>query len=124
MTLDPDELAAQVEETAAFIDSDPTTIVLVPRVRVNSPTGAKFTDQPPRPAQVFKVLPSNLQSGSARRTLTVDGVERVVDFELMGMPDVVVARYDHWVADGFQFEVIDVQPFNQYQVKASVERRN
>jgi hypothetical protein len=123
MTLDPDELAAQIEETQAFIASDPTTVILIPRVRVNSPTGAKFIDQAARPAQVFKILPSNLVSGSGRPLFTLDGIERTVDFELMGMPGVQVARYDYWIEGPDRFEVIDVAPFNQYQVKASVERR-
>lgn len=125
MTLDEDELDAQIENTDAFIQADPTTIVLIPRVRVNGPTGAKFIDQTPRDPQQFKVIAqSGLVSGSGRPTVTVDGVERVIEIILMGYPDAQVERYDYWIDDGQRYEVLEVQPPNEYETKALVERRN
>ena len=125
MTLEEDELIAQIENTDAFIQADPTTIILIPRVRTTTATGAKFTDQPPRDPQQFKVIgQSGLVSGSGRPTVTIDGVERVVELILMGYPDAQVARYDYWVEGAFRFEVLEVQPTREYETKALVERRN
>lgn len=124
MTLDEDELATQITNTFEFIEADPTIITLIPRVRTNTATGAVFTDQPPRDPQRFKLISqSGLVSGSARPLVTIDGVERVVDFILLGMPDVQIARYDYWVLNGQTYDVLEVQPTPEYEVKALVERR-
>jgi hypothetical protein len=125
MISDDDELAAQIANTFEFIEADPIVVTLIPRVRQNTPTGARFTDQPARDPQRFKLISqSGLVSGSGRPTVTIDGVERVIEFVLMGMPDVVVARYDYWVQGGQRFEVLEIQPTPEYEVKALVERRN
>jgi hypothetical protein len=124
MTLDPDELQAQIEQTAEFIAADPTTITLIPRTKVTTAGGVKFTDQAPRKPQEFKIVAQGgLVSGTARPVVTVDGVERTVEFTLIGMPAAQIARYDYWVEGGIRFEVLEVQPFEEYQTKALVERR-
>jgi hypothetical protein len=125
MISDDDELTAQIANTFEFIEADPIVVTLIPRVRENTATGARFTDQPPRDPQRFKLISqSGLVSGSGRPTVTIDGVDRVIEFVLMGMPDVVVARYDYWVQSGQRFEVLEIQPTPEYEVKALVERRN
>jgi hypothetical protein len=115
------ELALQKKLTKQFIDSDPSTIKLIPRVKSATGSGGfKFTDQPARPPQVFKLI---TMTDSTRPTSTVDGVERLIDFTLLGVHDAVVKVYDYWRdPDGTRYEVVELVPSNLYEVKALVTK--
>jgi hypothetical protein len=116
-----DELTVQKKLTKQFIDSDPSTIALIPRVKATTGSGGfKFTDQAPRAAQVFKLI---TMSDATRPTITTDGVERIIDFTLLGEYNAVVKVFDYWRdADGTRYEVVEIVPFNLYEVKALVTK--
>lgn len=115
------ELVFQKQITRWFIDSDPSMITLIPRAKVATGSGGnQLVDQPPRPAQKFKLI---TMSDSTRPTPTADGVERLIDFTLLGEVGTVVAINDYWRDnDGTRYEVVELVPDNGYEVKALVTK--
>lgn len=105
-----------------FIQQDPTTVVLVPRVESKTPSGAtKLTAQPPRPAQVVKLVYQGGAPGGVQTAL--DGKTRKYDFVLVAEWDATVRLYDFWEDPGKPdhfWEVVGLEPYNDYEVKAAV----
>ena len=120
------EMAINRELTAWYIANDPTSIVLIPHVAVRQPGGGnKFVDQPPRPAQIFKLIQMSYTERPVTATGTGNsgsGVQRQYDFTLLGNWDATVGQNDWWedpVTE--QRWVVDaISPWNGYEVKALV----
>lgn len=114
------ELTIQRRLTVAFIDTQPVPLVLTPRIRVKQPSGGmKLEEQPPRAEQTFRLVePSN----PARPTRTADGVERVVEFLLLGSYDAQIGVYDVFYHAGGDWEVIFLYHFNGWEHRAEVAR--
>ena len=114
-------LTAQRSATKAFIADDPTTITLIPRDRVATQSGGyQLVDGVPRPAQTVKMV---LLSSDQRPTVTVAGVERVVDYHLVGPYDMQIAVGDVWDAeDGTRWEVVGFSEGWDYMTKAFISR--
>ncbi len=121
MTTSAAEQRAQRRITAAFIAADHVTIALVPRVMSVTPAGAKsYVDGAPRDPQRFKL--SEL-AYDQRPAITVAGVERIIDYHLICLPDAVVELNDKWQAsDGTWFEVVGFSDGFEYERKAYVAR--
>lgn len=119
--MNPAQLRAQRQQTKALIDDDPSTVVLVPRVETMTTGGHKsYVDGTPRVAQTFKL--SEL-AFDQRPTTTVNGVERAIDYHLIGQHNAVIEVGDHWTAaDGTRYEVIGFTEGWDYMVKAQVIR--
>lgn len=100
-----DKQALRVKSTKLLIDDDPTSVVLIPRVKTVSPSGsASYTDGVPRAVQRVKM---SLLAFDQRPTITVAGVARQADFHMITMPDAVVEIYDYWIDDeGIRYDVI------------------
>jgi hypothetical protein len=111
----------QRKMTAAFIKDDPTTAELIPQVRVKTPSGGyAYSDGPARVAQTFKL---SLLAYDQRPTLTVAGVERLMDFHLIGLHDMAIAVGDYWVDEaGTRYEVAGFTEGWDYETKAFVFR--
>lgn len=121
MTSPAATLEAQRRMTAAFIADDPTTAVLIPLTRASTASGG-YTDTPgtPRASQTFKL---SLLAYDQRPTVTVAGVERLVDYHLIGPHDMAIAVGDYWVdADGTMYEVVGFSEGWDYMTKAFVSR--
>lgn len=114
-------LTAQRRQTKALIDDDPTSVVLIPRVKSTTLAGApSYVDGLPRAIQRFKL---SLLAFDQRPTVTVNGVERRVDYHLIGEHNAVVEVGDHWTdSDGTHYEVIGFTEGWDYQIKAQVIR--
>jgi hypothetical protein len=114
-------LEAQRAVTEAFIADDPTTAVLIPVTRVKTTTGGFLEqDGTPRPAQTFKL--SELNFGAAP-VVTVAGVERVVNYHLIGPYDMEIDTGDYWLdADGNRFDVVGFSEGHGYMRKALISR--
>jgi hypothetical protein len=114
-------LAAQRVATAAFIRDDPTTLVLIPRSRMATPTGGyTYVDGAPRSAQTVKMI---LLSSDQRPTVTVAGVERLIDYHMVGPWDMQVAVGDTWDSEyGTRWEVLGFSEGWDYMTKAFVGR--
>lgn len=115
------QLAAQRAATARFIENDPTTAALIPRDRVLTGGGGyQYTDGTPRAPQTFKL---SLLAYDQRPTITVAGVERIMDFHLIGPYNMDIAVGDHWTDDaGTKYEVGGLTEGWDYEVKAVVFR--
>lgn len=112
----------QREQTRLFIDLDPTDLVLIPMVEQIQPNGTKKrVPGPPRPVQRVKLIPMTYDQ---RPTVTLAGVERIIDYHILGVHTAVIQPGDHWVDEdgGTWYEVIAMADGHDYEVKALVER--
>lgn len=116
------DIELQKQQTLIFIESDPTDLVLIPSIEVLQPNGSKaVTDGPLRPVQRVKLIQL---SADQRPTITVNGVERLIDYHLLAPSDAVVRPGDHWDdPDGTRYVVIALSDGYDYMVKALVQRR-
>jgi hypothetical protein len=117
------ELAAQVRLTQGFINQDPTVIELFVQVEeITSKGGRIKTAGVSRGLQTFKVIPMTFDQ---RPTITAGGVERVIDYTLLGMPDAMVAVNDVWFLDtepADYFLVVAITDGHGYEKKVLCER--
>jgi hypothetical protein len=118
------EIAAQRNQTNAFIAARPSLIALIPRVRSKTGSGVRWQDQAPRPLQVVRLIEQNLDSsifGSSEQG--DDGKQRKVSFQMLLPWDGQVGLYDYWVDnEGIRNEVTNLLPFNGYERRAEVIR--
>lgn len=121
MTASAVTLDAQRKATAAFIEDDPTTAALIPRTRTKTTGGGyTHTDGAPRPPQTFKL---SLLGYDQRPSVTIAGVERVIDYHLIGPHDMQIEVGDYWVDDrGTRYEIVGFTEGWSYMTKAFVSR--
>ncbi|MET0418698.1 MAG: hypothetical protein ABW022_22005 [Actinoplanes sp.] len=107
--------------TVAFIADDPTTITLVPRGRVTTPSGGWVEgDLAPRAPVDVKL---SLLAYDQRPTVTIAGVERIIDYHLIGVWDMPIEVGDYWTdVEGTKYEVVGFSEGWEYMVKAFVLR--
>lgn len=115
------DLATNRRLTKAFIDHYPVTLTLIPRAKVKKPAGGwAWEEQAPRAPQVMTLV----EPGSIERpTLTTDGVERRVEFELVAEWDAQVARGDIFTHEGRDWEVSEIAYDNGWEIRALVVGR-
>jgi hypothetical protein len=122
--LSTSEVATQRRLTTAFINRLPTTVILTPRARQKSPTGGvKWVEGEARDAQTMTLIELGTAAGNPEPVKTVDGIERTVQFELLGEWDAELARYDTFTHQGKDWEVIDLFYDNGYERRALVSAR-
>lgn len=110
--------------TKAFIDHAPVTLTLTPRVKLKQPAGGwRWSNQAPRAPQVMSILEQGTVGGQPRPTVTLDGVERVVEFQLLAEYGAAIARGDIFVHQGKDWEVVDLFHDNGYEIRALVSAR-
>lgn len=114
-------LAAQRRVTRGYIDADPTTVTLIPStVTVLANGGKSQVDGIPRTPQRFKLIQVAFD---ARPTLTVDGVERIISYILLGTHDSTMEVWDHWSGDdGSVYTIVALGEGFGYEKKGLVER--
>jgi hypothetical protein len=115
----PLELKVLRRQTKWFIRTDPTTITLIPVRKVkNASAGFTRIDQAPRPPQVFKLITLN---ENAKPTIVDDGVERLVDFQLLGEWSAQMDVGDYWRDEENQkYEIVELVPTNLYETRGMV----
>jgi hypothetical protein len=120
-TGDPAVLEAQRRMTAALIADDPTTIELIPYSRVATATGGfRYQAGTTRAPQTVKM---SLLNFDQRPTTTVAGVERLVDYHLIGPWNMAIAVGDIWYAeDDTTWEVLGFSEGWDYMTKAFIGR--
>lgn len=120
----PGELAVQIANTIAFIAANPTELTLIPRKRIKDGQGARFEDQPPRVMQVVRLIDQSTSRNTWPGIVqTSDGRERLTDFILLAPPDAIVEVNDYWKNTSGTWEVAEVYPSNQYELRAAVVKR-
>lgn len=124
VTLSPLDLAANRKLTKAFIDVKPISIALTPRTKVKKPAGGWAWDEgAPKAPQVLTIIEQTGLSGQPKPTVTADGVERVVEFILLGEWNASMARGDVFEHQGKDWEVVDLYFDNGYEQRALVSAR-
>lgn len=117
------EIRVNTRLTRQIIDTNPHTITLTPYVRIDDDAGGwRYVARPDRVAQTVKLIESELVSQTEPQT-TIDGIEREVTFELLGMPDMEIALYDRFFLDTIEYEVTHLFPNNGWEQRASVVTR-
>jgi len=124
----PDPPAASIlanrKVTSAFIAANPVTITLTPRTWAKKPAGGRvLEEQAPRDPQVMTLVEQTGLAGQPQPTRTVDGVERKVEFMLIGEWDAKMARNDVFSYQGKDWEIIDLYYDNGYETRALVSAR-
>lgn len=115
-------LTTQRRLTQLLINDDPTTAQFIPVVREDTTSGGfQEVDQTARLPQTFKL---SLLAYDQRPTLTVAGVERVIDYHLIGLHDMQIEIGDYWQDEaGTRYEVAGFSEGWDYMTKAFIFRR-
>lgn len=117
-------LAVQRKLTTAFIEAIPVVITLTPRVKTKLPAGGfDLLEQTPRNPQTMTVIEQTGIEGQPVPRKTLDGVERVVYFELVAEWDAALERRDVFTYQGKDWEIIDLYFDNGYERRAYVSSR-
>lgn len=110
--------------TKAFIDQNPVEIVMTPRHRERTAAGGfQWVDHRPRSPQVMTLIETGGVGGIPRPTITQDGIDRVIEFQLLAEHDARMERYDVFEHDGKEWEVVELYHDNGYERRANVTRR-
>jgi hypothetical protein len=123
--LAPAELAVEIANTVAFINANPTSVILTPRTRHLDGKGARFVNGQPKAPQTVKLIDQSTSRNTIPGKIQAsDGVERLIDFILLAHPDADIDLYDFWVdGNGRTLEVAELYPSNQYEIRAAVVSR-
>jgi len=118
------ELKIHKANTKAFIATNPSVLQLIPRTRIKDGSGTRFMNGTPRDPQTFKLI----DQSTSRNTIpgkirTSDGVERLIDYILLAESDALVELWDYWADSDGTWEVGEIYPSNQYEIRAAVVRR-
>ena len=108
-------------QTSAFIAMIPSTLVLTPHSRAQKPSGGWAWDpQPDRDPQGMSIVEPK---GNPQPTVTLDGIVRTVDFEVIGEWDAAIEVGDTFDYRGRSWEVVEVWIDNGYEKRALVSAR-
>lgn len=113
------ELQIQRDLTEWFIAANQSEIALTPVRKIADGAGGYHEqNMQARPPQEFRII---AMSYSQKPTITEDGVEREIDLTLLGKWDAQVQINDWWRdAENQLFKVIELVPYNGYEVRALV----
>lgn len=116
---------AQRKVTHGFILTQPVSLVLHRRQKVKKPAGGwAWEDNYPVDPQVMRLIePTPSPRGVARPVVTADGLERTIDFTLLGEWDSDIALGDWFEHAGAQWEIVQLIHDNGYERRAIVSRR-
>lgn len=115
------DLATNRRLTKAFIDVRPVSLVLTPRSRQKKPAGGwAWVAGAPRSPEVFTIIEP---SSAPRPTVTLDGIERVVEFEVLGEWGSPMSVGDVFVHSGKDWEVVELWIDNGYETRGLVSAR-
>lgn len=109
------EISLHRKGTERFIESDPTTISLIPSTETWVGGTKTFGTGTVRTAQTFKIIWSGSQDGIVVGSETK---ARRFDFILIGKYNAIVQIGDYWTLNGQHFQVEWIAPSNGYEVKA------
>lgn len=113
------ELQMLRDQTEWFIAANPVWLVLNPVNRVKQQGGGiARLPLPPRPPQHLRLI---VMSFTQKPTITEDGIERQIDLTLLGRWDAEIDVGDYWEdGEGLYYEVVEMVPYNGYEVRALV----
>lgn len=115
------ELDVQRKLTDVFIMTQPVILALQPRAKTRTSSGGvSLVGQTDREPQTMRLIePGDIPLP----TVTLDGVQREVTFELLGKWDSEIGVYDTFSHDGQYWEVVALAHFNGWEKRALVSKR-
>lgn len=114
------EMRVQQKLTQAFIGTQPVSITLTPRAKIKSATGGtQWTDMAKRLSQTMRLIEPPSPAAPRR---SADGIERVVEFMLLGAHNSQIGVYDVFDHLGDNWEVVFLYHFNGWERRAEVAR--
>jgi hypothetical protein len=116
-------LALQRLITSQFIKANPSTLALHLGGVTKTASGGTVRSSPSsRPAQVLRLIDQSSAIGSVPGpTQTGQGTSRRSTHQLLGAWNATIGVGDWWLdANGHRFEVVELLPFNGYEVRARV----
>lgn len=114
------EYNLQVAVTQAFINADPTTIVLTPRSRIGDGAGGfRITVGAPRPPATIRLIPV---SDVVPEQMSSEGNYAAPTFRMLAMPDLEIDRYDRFSWRGHTWEITHISLKPEYEKKGDVIR--
>jgi hypothetical protein len=109
--------------TRAMIRTNPVAVTLIPHERQENDAGGwKYIQKVERDPQIVKLIES-LLIGQTEPQTTIDGIQREVTYELLGMPELIIALFDRFFLDSVEYEVTQILPENGWERKALVVTR-
>ena len=107
--------------TLAFINVNPVSITFTPRAKNKMPAGGfAWSEGAPREPQTVTVIET---PANPLPTVTLDGVVRTVEMEIVAPWGALIARHDVFVLQGKDYEVVDLFYDNGYETRAWVSGR-
>ena len=115
------ELDAQRRLTEYFIQTQPRQIDLTPRASVRTSSGGRvWALGTPRGAQTMRLVEPVVPNPPLAAS---DGVQRQVEFILIGRWDAEIGRFDIFSLDDRDWEVAELYHFNGWERRAAVVAR-
>jgi hypothetical protein len=110
----------QVGLTQAFINADPTVVVLTPRSRVGDGAGGfRITVGAPKPPATIRLIPV---SDAVPEQMSSEGNYASPTFRILAMPDLDMDRYDRFSWKGSTWEITHISLKPDYEKKGDVIR--
>lgn len=122
--LSAQELSSQIAQTSAFIDADPSSVVL--RGITSTPDGKGGLKRTwplsgYRDAQTLRLIPRSSQNDVVKEVMTAEGVIATVEFVLLGLPSSTIVQHDRFSWNGELWEVAQIhRSASQYETKGDV----
>lgn len=110
--------------TKQFIDANPVSLVLSPRTKTKKPAGGWVWETgAARDPQIMTIIEETGLGGMPRPQVAVDGIDREVEFTLLGEWNSALERGDVFTHQGKEWEVVDLYYDNGYERRALVSAR-
>jgi hypothetical protein len=115
--------AVNRELTSAYIAENPTQVVLTPQVdAVTSSGGRQRSPGTSRASQTVRLIEFTTIVGYGGLRAS-EGQVHAHRWVMLMEYDAVVERHDTFTYDGVEWEVVDFEPRNGYEIRAVVDRR-
>lgn len=109
--------------THAYIHDNPTQVVLTPTVETVTPSGGRQrTPGIPRASQTVRLIEFTTVVGYGGSRAS-EGLVHAHRWIMLMEYDAEIERLDTFVYDGAEWEVVDFEPKNGYEIRAVVDRR-
>ena len=123
-TGDPSLLGINRKLTRSFILANPVSITLIPRSKEQKPAGGwAWVEGAPRLEQTMTLVEPSSPS-APKPMVTLNGVERSVDFILIGEWDSSMSPGDTFEHQDKEWEVVEMFYSNGYEKRALVSARS
>jgi hypothetical protein len=117
------EIAEQRLITHLFLLAYGRPVTLLPRVRISDGAGGYIYQlQSPRATQTMKLIEFNSQAGQGQPTPALTGIQRNIQYMLLGEWDAKIGIDDEFTLDNCSWVVKEHMPYNHWERRAIVNK--